>query len=138
RSWCFGGNVTAQRPTLLVIDDEEDMREMLAYALEDDGFEVVAVSGGAAALEKASHQAFDLAVTDLKMPDMDGVETLTGLKAMHPAMEVIIATGYASEETRLACMDRGAYGYLRKPYDLMQIKSLLWRAFQERQHRPHA
>ena len=114
--------------TVLVIDDEPDMREMLAFDLSQEGYEVQTAESGMAALQAIRARRFDVAVTDLKMPGMDGVQTLAALKEIAPDMEVIIATGYASLDSAVACLKHGAFDYIQKPYDLEQIRTLLGRA----------
>jgi DNA-binding NtrC family response regulator len=86
---------------------------------------------GAAAMEAVKRRKFDLAITDLKMPGMDGVATVEALRSLDPKIEVIVATGYASVETAVACMKRGAYDYIEKPFDLTELKLLLDRASQK-------
>jgi DNA-binding NtrC family response regulator len=124
--------VTPSRGRVLVIDDEDDVREMLELVLTGDGFDVVTADGGLAAVELAKRRRFDLTISDLKMPGMDGIETLTALKRIDASMEVIIVTGYASEETAVECLERGAYGYLRKPFELDELRALVDRALARR------
>ncbi len=116
------------RAAVLVIDDEPGIRDMLSYELSQEGFEVETAENGLAAVEALKRRKFDLAVTDLKMPGMDGVETVEALRALDPDIEVIVATGYASVETAVACMKRGAYDYIQKPYDPAELMLLLDRA----------
>ncbi len=118
--------------SVLVIDDEPDMREMLAFSLPPSEFEVVTASGGREAVELLGTRRFDVAVTDLKMPGMNGVDTVVALRQLDPDMEVIVATGYASLETALACMKSGAYDYIRKPYELAELRHLILRAVEKR------
>lgn len=120
--------MSPSRGRLLVIDDEEDLRDMLEFILVGDGFDVVSVDGGEAALAEARGRSFDLAITDMKMPGMNGMETLTALKELDPSIQVIVVTGYASEQTAAECMKRGAYGYLRKPFELDDLRALIDRA----------
>ncbi|MBI2375502.1 MAG: response regulator [Deltaproteobacteria bacterium] len=119
------------RAAVLVIDDEPGMREMLSYELAQEGFEVETAESGMAAVEAVKRRRFDLAVTDLKMPGMDGVATVEALRSLDPDLEVIVGTGYATVETAVACMKRGAYDYIQKPYDLTELKVLLERAMQK-------
>lgn len=121
--------------SVLVIDDEPDMREMLAFSLSPNEFEVVTADGGRAAVEMLATRRFDVAVTDLKMPGMNGVETVAALRQLDPDMEVIVATGYASLETALACMKHGAYDYIRKPYDIAELRHLILQAVEKRRLR---
>jgi CheY-like chemotaxis protein len=121
--------------SVLVIDDEPDMREMLAFSLPSNEFEVVTADGGRSAVELLATRRFDVAITDLKMPGMSGVETVAALRELDPDMEVIVATGYASLETALACMKQGAYDYIRKPYDIAELRHLILRAVEKRRLR---
>lgn len=124
--------MSGRRGWILVIDDEEDLRDMLDFILSRDGFEVATADSGLAALELARTRRFDLAITDLKMPGMNGIETLTALKELDASIEVIVATGYASEQTAAECMRRRAFGYLRKPFELEELRSLVERALAQR------
>jgi DNA-binding response OmpR family regulator len=121
--------------SVLVIDDEPDMREMLAFSLPANEFEVVTADGGRAAVALLGTRRFDVAITDLKMPGMNGVETVSALRELDPDMEIIVATGYASLETALACMKQGAYDYIRKPYDIAELRHLILRAVEKRRLR---
>jgi CheY-like chemotaxis protein/C4-dicarboxylate-specific signal transduction histidine kinase len=118
-------------PSVLVIDDEPGLREMLAFELSMEGFAVEAVESGAAAVEALRRRRFDVAITDLKMPGMDGVQTIEAMRRVDPEIEVIVATGYATVETAVACMKRGAYDYIEKPYDVLEVKALLERAMEK-------
>lgn len=120
------------RATVLVIDDEPDMRDMLAFELSREGFEVVVADGGAAATAVLKARRCDLAITDLRMPGMNGVETLAALKTIDPEIEVIVATGYATVGTAVECMKLGAYDYIQKPYDLRQLRLTLEHALERR------
>src|SRR4051812_8972729 len=100
------------------------MRDMLSYLLSHEGFQVTTADSGAAAVEAARVQKFDLAITDLRMPGFDGMDTVSALKAIDPELEVVVGTGYASVETAVECMKRGAYDYIRKPYDIRELKLL--------------
>ena len=124
--------MSGERGRLLVIDDEEDIREMLEFVLASDGFSVVTADGGLAALEIAEERRFDVAITDMKMPDMDGLETLAALKKLDATLEVIVVTGYASEQTAAECIKLGAYAYLRKPFEVADLLALIERAMAHR------
>lgn len=117
---------------ILVVDDEKDVREGLASLLVMEGYEVTTAENGAAAIERAKLRRFDLILTDLRMPGMSGVETLTGLKQLHPDVPVLVVTGYASDETAERCMREGAYGYVMKPFDLDQLLRLIPEAIGDR------
>lgn len=116
---------------VLVVDDEPALREMLSFELTQEGFEVETAESAMAAVAALRRRKFDVALTDVKMPGMKGTDTLEALHAVDPDIEVIVGAGYASVETALACIERGAYDYITKPYDLVELKHLLERALQK-------
>lgn len=113
---------------ILVVDDDKNQRNMLAFALRDRGYEVAAVENGAQALELAKGKEFAAAVCDIMMPGVNGVDTLKQLKALHPRLPVIMATAYATNALAAASMKNGAFGYIAKPYELKELFAILERA----------
>lgn len=113
---------------ILVVDDEAVIREALRRILESDGHEATCVSSGHAALEKVQEQSFDLVITDLKMPGMNGIEVLKSIKVLQPKVPIIIITGYATVETAVDAIKQGAFDYLSKPFTPKQVKELAQRA----------
>jgi CheY-like chemotaxis protein len=120
-----GGPVAAARPRLLVVDDERDLLDIMAQELRDTGFDVTAVDNGRGALEAVRGSCFDVAITDYKMPGMNGVEMMAQLQDIDPSLPIIVVTGYASEGARLAIDARQAYGLLLKPFTLADIRRLI-------------
>ncbi|MBM4386232.1 MAG: sigma-54-dependent Fis family transcriptional regulator, partial [Deltaproteobacteria bacterium] len=102
---------------ILVVDDEEIMRESLKCWLEEDGYKVSTAESGFAALDVLAADKPDLIILDLKMPKMDGVETLKKIRQIDQKIPVIIVTAYASIETAIQTMKEGAYDYLIKPFN---------------------
>ena len=107
---------------VLVVDDDSGMREVLGIMLAKEGYEVSSASGGREALSSCQRQKFDVVITDLKMPKMDGIEVLKGIKEASPETMVILITAYASGETAVAAMREGAYDYLEKNFDIEELK----------------
>ena len=101
---------------ILLADDEQIARENLEYILKKEGYETVAVASGAGALEELEKSDFDLVITDLRMPQVDGMQVLERVKELRPATEVLVVTGYATVHTAVEAMQKGAYHYLAKPY----------------------
>lgn len=124
---------TGKSPSILVIDDEEGLCRMLTFGLEDRGYRVVTASSGEEGIEKAKHENYELALCDIMMPGISGVEVLQELKAMQPTLEVIMATGFATLETAVESMKRGAFDYISKPYDLDQLCMVFEKALEHRQ-----
>jgi len=111
----------ASRARLLVIDDEPDFLEVMQLVLESEGYDVTVAESGRRAVEQARVEHFDLAITDMRMPGMSGLETLAALREIDPHVPVIVATGYASDETRRRFREAGACDYLPKPVDLGEL-----------------
>ncbi|MEM7587435.1 MAG: sigma-54 dependent transcriptional regulator, partial [Acidobacteriota bacterium] len=100
---------------VLIVDDEEGIREFLAEALEDDGHQATRAEDGVAALGVLGRESFELMITDLKMPGLDGMELVRKARAQQPEMEVIVLTAYGTVETAVEAMKLGAFDYLQKP-----------------------
>ncbi len=109
-------------PRVLVADDERSMRELLTIVLAREGYEVVAVDHGRAALTALERGRFDVLISDLKMPDMSGVDVLRGARAIDPEIGGIVITAFASTETAVEALRLGASDYLTKPFDVDELK----------------
>jgi two-component system response regulator FlrC len=118
---------------VLVADDEEGVRTFLAEVLELDGHEVTAVPDGAAAARALQGSSFDLLVTDLKMPGLDGLGLVARVKAEQPEVEVLVLTAYATVDTAVEAMKLGAFDYLQKPvHSPAALRLLVSRALERR------
>jgi DNA-binding NtrC family response regulator len=113
---------------VLVVDDESVIREGLTRILEGGGFAVETAKNGHAAIELLQQKEFDLIITDLKMPGMNGFEVLNAVKVLQPTAPVIMITGYATVETAVEAMKNGAADYLVKPFTPEQIIEKVQRA----------
>ncbi len=118
---------------VLVIDDEPGIREVFADCLERAGFQVSTVSSGTAALELAVRETFSVALVDLNMPGISGMETLRRLKELAADLEVVILTGHATVETSIEAMHEHVFDYLRKPIDMKLLTRTVQRAVERRQ-----
>jgi two-component system response regulator PilR (NtrC family) len=110
---------------ILVVDDDQGMREFLEILLTREGHEVTSASGGKEALSLCEKHKFDIAITDLKMPKVDGIDVLKTIKEISPKTMVILITAYASGETAVAAMKEGAYDYLEKNFDVENFKTVI-------------
>jgi two-component system response regulator PilR (NtrC family) len=110
---------------ILVVDDDQGMREFLEIMLAREGYNVSSASGGKEALRICRNEKFDLVVTDLKMPKVDGIDVLKEIKEISPETMVILVTAYASGDTALAAMKEGAYDYLEKNFDVEDFKLVI-------------
>lgn len=114
---------------LLIVDDEEQFLNSIQRSLELRDFQVVTVNRGEEALRVARQQPIDIALVDLKMPGMDGQETLEALKNEHHWMEIVILTGHGSIDSAAACSRSGAIAYLQKPCELEDLLQVLINAY---------
>lgn len=121
-----------EKINLLIVDDEERFLESTKKRLEVRDFNVIAVNRGDKAIEAARKYPIDVALVDLKMPGMDGEQTLEALKKEHKWMEVVILTGHGSTESAVECTKKGAYFYLQKPCELDRLLSVLTDAYKRR------
>jgi two-component system response regulator HydG len=112
----------SRNPRILVVDDETAMRESLKDWLQEEGYEVGLAEGGAEAIEMARGGAWDIILLDLKMPGMDGLQTLRKLKQVAPEAENLMMTAYASVDTAVQAMKEGAFDYLVKPFDPDEVE----------------
>ena len=115
---------------ILVVDDEEVNREFLQHVLTDQGFAVTTAPDGSVALEHLKEGFFHVVLSDLKMPQMGGVELLHKIKEISPATVGIIFTGYASIETAVEAIKAGAYDYVTKPFRIKEVEVVLQRALE--------
>ena len=117
---------------ILVVDDEEIMLKLACDALRSQGHQVIGSSGALEALDKLKGEKFDFILTDIKMPEMDGMELIQSAHKINPSMGAIFMTGYASLDTAKRAIQEGAYDYILKPFDLQEIRSAVARAIQKR------
>jgi DNA-binding NtrC family response regulator len=117
---------------ILVVDDEESMCEFLSIMLRKERYEVVTASSGDEALGRAREAGFHAAITDIKMPGKDGLDLLQSLKELDPTLPVIILTAYASQQTAIAAVNRGAFYYLTKQAKNDEIKLVVRKAIEHR------
>jgi DNA-binding NtrC family response regulator len=116
------------RKSILVVDDEKSQREILEMILSEEGYDVTTASSGEAAMKFAKERRFDLALTDLKMTGMDGIELLQHLLSLDSSIIVILLTAHGSIESAKEALRSGAFDYLEKPYDKAALMETINRA----------
>lgn len=117
---------------LLIVDDEVHFLESISKSLEARDFKVVAVDRGEKAIEAARKNPIDVALVDLKMPGINGEETLKALKAEHKWMEVVILTGHGTIDSAVECTKSGAFSFLQKPCNLDDLLEALKDAYKKK------
>ncbi len=124
--------MTDARARILVADDEDSLRWVLEKGLRQAGYEVVAVKDGTAALKAFEAEPFDLVFLDVRMPGVDGLAALGRLREIHADAYVVVMTAHGTMDTAIQAMQRGAYDYLAKPFDLDEVVLLAERALTAR------
>ena len=114
-------NVSNKKINVLLVDDEINFVEVLFKRLNRRGIDVIKTFSGTQGIQALRNKDFDVAVLDLKMEDMDGLEVLKIFKKMYPTMQVVILTGHESEQTAREGLEHGAFAYLTKPCDFEHL-----------------
>ena len=130
--------IGGDRPRILVVDDEQAVRDLLAKTLTLADYDVDAVGDGPAALERLRAATYDLLITDLKMPGMDGLSVIREARRLASDLPVIVITGYSTEASAIEAINLGVAGYLTKPFRLPRILAAAARALGEPVPAPEA
>ena len=121
----------SERPRLLVVDDDPSVRDLLARTLTQADYDVDTAEDGPAALERLRAAAYDLLITDLRMPGMDGLSVIREARRIRPDIAVVIITGHSTEASAIEAINIGVAGYLTKPFRLPRILEAAARALGE-------
>jgi len=123
---------------ILIVDDDENIRKVLTMILEDEGYAVDQAETAKQAIEKTKKNFYNVALIDIRLPDMEGIELLTKIRDTVPRMRKIIITGYPTLQNAIEAVNRGADAYILKPFDvtkvLATIKEQLRKQEEERQY----
>lgn len=117
---------------ILVVDDEQSLREVLSIMLKRAGYAVTIAMDGEDAVELLQKEIFDLVITDLRMPKVDGMEVLKAVKSASPETVVLIITAFASADSAVEAMKQGAYDYLTKPFQVDEVQLIIRNALEKR------
>ncbi|MFH1025651.1 MAG: S16 family serine protease, partial [Nitrospirota bacterium] len=124
--------VMNRKPKILVVDDEEIARKNLEHILQKEGYAVDTASSGYKAMEKLEASSFDIVLTDMKMEKVSGMELLEKTKIRFPETQVIMITGFASLDTAIDAIKRGAFHYIAKPFKLDEVRSVIRQALEKK------
>jgi len=122
-----------KNPTILIVDDDPGLRKTLSDILRAKGYAPIAAVKGKTAVNRVKKETPAVAVIDLKLPDMDGLEVMREIKKRSPGTECIVLTGYASQASAIEAVNLGAYSYMQKPYDVEQLEVTIRRANEKRE-----
>jgi len=114
-----------RKGSILVVDDDPSIRKVLAAILEEKGYNVDAVENGEKAIRKSKTRFYNLALIDIRLPDMEGTELLTQMKQTIPKMIKVIITGYPSIQNAVEALNKGADAYIIKPLDIDNALSVI-------------
>ncbi|MBI4683497.1 MAG: sigma-54-dependent Fis family transcriptional regulator [Nitrospirae bacterium] len=116
---------------ILVVDDEKSMREILEIFLKSEGYTVSVAENGEKAIEAVKKDIFDLIITDMKMPKVSGLELLKNVKQITPCTAVVIITAFGTTESAVEAMKLGAYDYIQKPFQMVDIRLVVKNAIEK-------
>jgi DNA-binding NtrC family response regulator len=114
---------------VLVIEDDQEMQSLLIDFMQHEGFEVDSADDGFQACKKLVERTFDLVITDVRMPGLNGLDVLRGLKKIQPGVSIIVMTAFGGWEIYRKALQRGANGYLEKPLHLGTLRGLIHELF---------
>ena len=117
---------------VLVVDDEDDFRETLVNRLKKRNLRVSGAESGEKALDLMDQRDFDVVVLDVKMPGLDGIETLREMKRKKPLTEAVLLTGHASVESGIEGMKLGAFDYVMKPVNIDELLEKMRQAYERK------
>jgi len=120
---------------ILVVDDEEGARELFNTILTDEGYDVALAQSGEDALALFKNQPFNLVITDIKMPVMDGLQLLQEIRKIGSKTDVIMVTAYGEVESYLKAMSLGAAEYINKPIRIKELKRIVYKVLTEQRAR---
>lgn len=127
-----------RRINLLIVDDEQELLDSLSRVLDRRGFEVETAADGFRALEILQERQIDVAILDIKMPGIDGIELQERMRSLRPGIEIVFLTGHPSQDTAFRSMKGGAFDYLTKPPDIEELTAFVHGAFERRRRRAEA
>jgi len=110
-----------ETPRILVVDDDENIRKVLETILEDEGYYVELVGTAKKAIERTRRNFYNLALIDVRLPDMEGIELLTKIRDTTPRIRKIIITGYPTLQNAVEAVNKGADAYIMKPFDMEKV-----------------
>jgi len=106
---------------ILVVDDDENIRKVVIAILEDEGYTVESVGTAKEAIEKSKRKFYNIALIDIRLPDMEGIELLTEIRETTPRMRKVIVTGYPTLQNAVEAVNKGADAYIVKPFDVKKV-----------------
>ena len=120
------------KPRILVVDDEESIREFLDIMLRKEGYEVTCVEDGAKAQEMLKKKSVDMIISDLQMPNVTGIELLKHVRESYPEMLFMLITAFGTTESAVEAMKMGAYDYITKPFKIDEVRINIANALRSR------
>jgi diguanylate cyclase (GGDEF)-like protein len=123
--------LTVKKAEILIVDDEEVIREMLKTLLQREGYSVSTAENGAAGIDQIRKKFFNIAIVDIKLTDMSGMEVMHKIREVHPETIVLMVTAFATTETAIKALEAGVYDYIIKPFDVNRIKLIIKRGVEE-------
>jgi two-component system response regulator PilR (NtrC family) len=129
--------IMVENARILIVDDDENIRKVLTMILEDEGYVVDQAETAEQAIEKTEKNFYNMALIDIRLPDMEGIELLTKMKDTMPKMRKIIITGYPTLQNAIEAVNRGADAYILKPFDINKVLATIKEQLKKQQEELH-
>lgn len=110
-----------EQPKILIVDDSQELLDVISEYMETSGFTVNATTQSLDALRLIAVSGYDVVISDIHMPEMDGLELMAQIKSKHPGLPVVLITGYSVSEARKIAMEKGADAFVAKPFHMKEI-----------------
>jgi len=123
---------TVMKKRIMVVDNEDNICDIYKKVLTKEGFDVESFLDGGSAIDSFARQNFDIVITDLKMPKIDGFYVIQKVREMSPKTDIIVITGYATLDSVVATIKLGAYDYLVKPFEIHDLVDKVKKCIEER------
>jgi DNA-binding NtrC family response regulator len=124
--------MSRSKPNLLIVDDDAVTADMIAQALEKEGYGIRIAHSGAEAMDEGKNEKFDLVLTDLRMPELDGMDVLNWFRREQPSAIVVLMTAFGSSRSAIDSIQQGAYDYVSKPFKIDELRSVVRKALSAR------
>ena len=121
-----------EKAKILVVDDEESMCKFMEIMLKKEGYSVSSSSDAAVALEQIKDENYDLVIADLMMPEMSGIELLSKARSVRPDLDFIMMTAFASVDSAIEALKKGAFDYITKPFKVDEIKIAVSKSLEQK------
>jgi two-component system OmpR family response regulator len=116
----------SEKPNLLIVDDSQELSDVISEYLENHGFRIDTTTKSLDAIKLLENNLYDAVVSDIHMPEMDGLELMAAIKSKYKGLPVVLITGYSVSEARRIALEKGADAFVAKPFHMKELLEVIW------------